>query len=68
MEKFEIDASLLRNEMNLPLRIDEAVYLVGALKNHAKTLKQGEEREYILRVLDRLKDLYLDVTSYVKPF
>ena len=33
-KEINVSDSILRNEMRLPLRIDEAVYLLGALKDH----------------------------------
>lgn len=56
--------SLSTSEMRLPLRIDEACYLVGALKGAIRNMKQSEEREICNKILDRLKDLYLDLNSY----
>ena len=63
-KEINVSDSILRNEMRLPLRIDEAVYLLGALKDHLRQMKNGESREFVLRVYDRLKEMYLDITQY----
>lgn len=60
----EVKQNPLRNNLYLPLSIPEAVYLRGALKTAIKQMKSGEEREICLQVLDRLNDMYLDITSY----
>lgn len=56
--------NVLKNNMYLPLTIDEGVYLRGALKMAVRNMKQGDERDFTLRVLDRLNDILLDVNSY----
>ena len=56
--------NVLKNNMYLPLAIDEGIYLRGALKMAIRNMKQGDEREFVLRVLDRLNDILLDVNSY----
>lgn len=61
---------LLRSsEMYLPLRIDAAIYLRGVLKRSLNQLKDGDERQFIRDIYDRLCDACLDLTSYDnKPF
>lgn len=63
-KEINVSDSILHNEMRLPLRIDEAVYLIGALKDHLRQMKNGEAREYVIRVYDRLKEMYLDISQY----
>lgn len=59
----------LKNNMYLPLTVDEGIYLRGALRASVRNMKQGDEREFVLRVLDRLSDMILDVKSYTNlPF
>lgn len=57
-------ANPLRNDMYLPITIDEGVYLRGALKLAVRNMKQGDERDFTLRVLDRLQNMLLDLKSY----
>lgn len=56
--------NVLKNNMYLPLAIDEGVYLRGALKLAIRNMKQGDERDFCLRIYDRLQDILLDVNSY----
>lgn len=57
-------ANPLRNDMYLPITIDEGVYLRGALKLAVRNMKQGDERDFTMRVLDRLQNMLLDLRSY----
>lgn len=59
-----IELNPLKGCTYLRLTIDEGVYLRGALKSAIKNMKSGDEREYCLRVLDRLNDILLDIKSY----
>ena len=54
----------MRNNMYLPLTVDEGIYLRGALKAAVRSMKQGDEREFCLRVYDRLCDMILDIKSF----
>lgn len=56
--------NVLKNNMYLPLTIDEGVYLRGALNYAIRNMKQGDEREFCTRVLDRLRSILLDINSY----
>lgn len=70
MADLNLDRYVLRNnEMYLPLRIDEAIYLRGAIKQALKNMKVGDEREFVTKVYDRLEQAVLDLQSYDnKPF
>lgn len=60
----EVDRYLLKNYMYLPLTITEATYVRGALRSAIRNMKQGDEREFCLKVCDRLSDMILDLNSY----
>ena len=65
----EVPDNVLRNSLLLDLTIDEAVYVRGALRLALKGMRMGDQYEYVKRVLDRLNDAYLDISSYNnKPF
>ena len=66
IDKFveENNRNLLRNNMYLPLTMDEAVYLRGAVKSAIRNMKSGDERDFNIRVLDRLNDMIFQLKSY----
>lgn len=59
-----MESSVLKNNLYLPCSLYEAVYLRGALRNYTKGLKQGDERDLLNMVLDRLNNMVLDLSSY----
>lgn len=68
-QNLEVPDNVLRNSMSLDLTIDEAVYLRGAIRLALKGMRMGDQYEIVKRVLDRLNDSYLDISSYNnKPF
>lgn len=60
----EVEVNILHNNMYLPLTIDEATYVRGALRSAIKAMRQGDERDFCNRVLDRLNNMILDDRSY----
>lgn len=65
MADLSLDRYVLKsNEMYLALRIDEAIYLRGAIKQALKNMKVGDEREFVTKVYDRLDAAVLDLQSY----
>lgn len=62
--KTEVDGNVLRNEMYLPLRIDEGILLKIALSNHLKQMKSGDDRDIVRKVFERLSDMVFDITCF----
>lgn len=47
----------LRTEVYLPLAIDECVYLRGCIRSYVHRLRQGDERDYLNRILSILEQM-----------
>lgn len=53
----------IRSTLYLPLAIDECVYLRGCIRAYSKRLRQGDERDFLNRILGLLEGM-MSQSSY----
>ena len=59
-----MESNVLRGNFRLPLTIDEAVYLRGSIRRDVRGLKNGDERDFLNRILQRLEQMMFDDKYY----